>query len=178
MSNITWVNSCSRLLIVYPSTRLWDLRQETTVLLSRPTARCCRQFPIRLAYRVRDDPGLERIRQFALDHYVAPARAEGAPEITIRAGDVHREMSLANAMSAVCSAIGSNKLTRLAHVTPINRTGPANRANVYFQFSLVVWPVTTANSISANRPATDFHASPSGRADNSTSGDALVLSLA
>jgi hypothetical protein len=32
----------------------------------------------------------ERIRQFALDHYVAPARAEGYGMITIRAGDVHQ----------------------------------------------------------------------------------------
>jgi hypothetical protein len=79
----------------------------------------------------------ERIRQFALDHYVAPARAEGLHAITIRAGDVHREMNLANAMPAVCSAIGSNKFEQLAHVTPI----PANGANVYFQFSLATGPL-------------------------------------
>lgn len=82
----------------------------------------------------------ERIRQFTLDHYVAPARAEGHRMITIRAGDIHRDMKLANAMPAVCSAIGSNKFERVAQVAPINRTGPANGANVYFQFSLADGP--------------------------------------
>jgi 5-methylcytosine-specific restriction protein B len=82
----------------------------------------------------------ERIRQFALDHYVAIARAEGRTEIIIRAGDVHQAMGLVNAMPAVCSAIGSNKFNELASVTPGARTGPANGANVYFQFSLVARP--------------------------------------
>jgi hypothetical protein len=45
-----------------------------------------------------------RIRQFALDYFVTPDRAKGLSEITIRAGDVHQAMSLANAMPAVYSA--------------------------------------------------------------------------
>jgi uncharacterized protein DUF6884 len=83
----------------------------------------------------------ERIRQFAVDHYVAPAKAEGRRIITIRAGDIHCDMKLANAMPAVCSAIGSNKFEQIAHLTSINRTGPANGANVYFQFSLAAGPL-------------------------------------
>jgi 5-methylcytosine-specific restriction protein B len=55
----------------------------------------------------------EKIRQFALDHYVAPARKGGLAVVTIRAGDIHREMNLANAMPAVCSAIGSNKFEQI-----------------------------------------------------------------
>jgi uncharacterized protein YsxB (DUF464 family) len=77
-----------------------------------------------------------RIRQFVRDHYIAPARADGHAEITIRTGDVHRDMFLTNAMPAVCSAIGSNKFDELAGVTRTARTGPANGANVYFTFSL------------------------------------------
>jgi hypothetical protein len=30
----------------------------------------------------------DRIRQFAVDHYVGPARGEGRAQVTIRAGDV------------------------------------------------------------------------------------------
>lgn len=82
----------------------------------------------------------DRIRQFAPDHYVALARVGGRSEITIRAGDVHQAMGLANAMPAVCSAIGSNKFNELASVTPGARTGPANGANVYFQFHVAVNP--------------------------------------
>lgn len=73
-----------------------------------------------------------RIRQFVRDRYIAPARAAGQAEITIRAGDIHREMSLTNAMPAVCSAIGSNKFDEFAGITRTARTGPANGANVYF----------------------------------------------
>jgi hypothetical protein len=77
-----------------------------------------------------------RIRQFVLDHYVAPAKAAGHTEITVRAGDVHRDMSLMNAMPAVCSAIGSRKFDEFAGVARTALVGPANGANVYFTFSL------------------------------------------
>jgi hypothetical protein len=83
----------------------------------------------------------DKIRQFALDHYVVLARARGRAVITIRAGDIHREMNLANAMPAVCSAIGSNKFEQIAQVRSINRTGPANGANVYFEFGLAADPL-------------------------------------
>jgi hypothetical protein len=82
----------------------------------------------------------DRIRQFVLDRYVAPARAKGRAEITVRAGDVHQAMGLANAMPAVCSAIGSNKFEQLARVTPISRRGPANGANVFLHFRLAPEP--------------------------------------
>ena len=83
-----------------------------------------------------------RIRQFVRDHYIAPARAAGHAEITIRAGDVHRDMSLTNAMPAVCSAIGSRKFDEFAGVTRSALTGPANGANVYFTFDLRASPLS------------------------------------
>jgi hypothetical protein len=78
----------------------------------------------------------DRIRQFVVDNYIEPARAASRSEITIRAGDVHHAMGLANALPAVCSAIGSSKFEEVARVTPTNRTDPTNGSNVYFQFSL------------------------------------------
>jgi uncharacterized protein DUF6884 len=94
-----------------------------------------------------------RIRQFALDHFVAPARAEGRSEITIRAGDVHQVMDLANAMPAVCSAIGSNKFEELARATLLKRSGPANGANVYFHFSLTAGRLPKQPAVSPLQPA-------------------------
>jgi hypothetical protein len=85
----------------------------------------------------------DRIRRFVLDSYITPARARGHIKITIRAGDVHQAMGLANAMPAVCSAIGSHKFEEFARVAPITRTGPYNGANVYFQFSLTANPLPT-----------------------------------
>jgi hypothetical protein len=78
----------------------------------------------------------DRIRQFAVDHYILPARAQGRVEITIRAGDVHRAMGLTNHYPAVCNAIGYQKFFEMARVTLIDRDGPANGGNVYFKFSL------------------------------------------
>jgi hypothetical protein len=98
----------------------------------------------------------DRIRKFAPERWISPARAEGKTAITIRAGDVHRAMGLANAMPAVCSALGSHKFASLAGVTLLRTEGPANGANVYLYFSLFrmpppelaerVWPVATGST--------------------------------
>ena len=78
----------------------------------------------------------DRIRQFACEHYIAPAKRDGLVEIIIRAGNVHRDMRLVNAIPAVCSAIGGNRFAQMANVTLAERTGPANGSNVYFRFTL------------------------------------------
>jgi len=77
-----------------------------------------------------------RIRHFTVDRFIAPAKAAGRDTITIRAGDVHREMGLTNAMPAVCSALGSRKFDKYANITRSALVGPANGANVYFTFKL------------------------------------------
>ena len=82
----------------------------------------------------------DRIRQFALDRYIIPARTRNDAEIVIRAGDVHREMGLFSAMPAVCNAIGSRKFEEVAGAAIIKRTGPTNGANVYFHLSLTAGP--------------------------------------
>lgn len=78
----------------------------------------------------------DRIRQTALEIYIHPARAAGRSDVIIRAGDLHSEMKLSNAMPAVCSAIGSRKFEALAGIRRLEITGPANGANVYFRFDL------------------------------------------
>jgi hypothetical protein len=115
----------------------------------------------------------DRIRQFALDHYVALARAEGRSEIIIRAGDIHRAMGLANAMPNVCSAIGSNKFNELASVTPGARTGPANGANARFHFSLVARPLSERLAVRRREPF--LRPAQSRPSSNFDLGDALVL---
>jgi hypothetical protein len=116
----------------------------------------------------------DKIREFALDHYVAPARARGLALVTIRAGDIHREMKLANAMPAVCSAIGSNRFKQIAQVRSINRTGPANGANVYFEFGLATDPLPTQEvALEAKAPLRTSTPVRAGR--NLDLADAVVL---
>lgn len=76
------------------------------------------------------------IRAFVAEMWLEPARSRGDARVTIRAGDVHRAMGLANAYPAVCSVLGSNKFAAEAGVLPVERTGPANGANAYFTFDL------------------------------------------
>lgn len=77
----------------------------------------------------------DRIRQVALESFVLPTRAAGLAEVTIRAGDLHTQMKLRNAMPAVCSVLRS-KFEHFAGVTLLQVTGPQNGANVYFRFGL------------------------------------------
>lgn len=78
----------------------------------------------------------DQIREFAHTRYVALARKRGDAEITVRAGDIHRDMKLVSAMPAVCSALGSKKFSELTGVSLVERRGPPQGANVYFRFSL------------------------------------------
>ena len=94
----------------------------------------------------------DRIREFAFDQYVAPARRDGLNEITIRAGDAHQSMGLANALPAVCSAIGGNRFAQVANVTLAERTGPANGSNVYFRFMLNAPPLSAHLKTITPRP--------------------------
>src|ERR1700722_18483844 len=83
-----------------------------------------------------------RIRQFTVELFIAPAIAAGRDEITIRAGGVHREMGLTNAMPAVCSALGSRKFDEYARIIRSALVGPANGAKVYFTFRLGAGPLS------------------------------------
>jgi hypothetical protein len=113
-----------------------------------------------------------RIRQFTVDNFIAPAIAAGRDEITIRAGDVHKEMGLTNAMPAVCSALGSRKFNEYANITRSALVGPANGANVYFTFKLMARPqpidskaatrVSKACCTQENRTASSARAYPFG----------------
>jgi hypothetical protein len=101
-----------------------------------------------------------RIRQFAVDRYIAPAIAAGHDEITIRAGDVHKEMGLSNSMPAVCSALGSRKFDKYADIARIALVGPANGANVYFTFQLSGRPPDGLISRQRREPAPFKQAAP------------------
>lgn len=77
----------------------------------------------------------DRIRDFVQKHYIERARSAGKKQVTVRAGDVHKEMGLAQAMPSVCGALGSHKFADGAGVRLIGREGPANGANVYLTFA-------------------------------------------
>ena len=78
----------------------------------------------------------DQIRQFVLNKYIGPARSSGCKEVTLRAGDVHKEMGLISRMPAVCSALEGKKLCDLAGISVKQRHGPPKGSNVYVTYDL------------------------------------------
>ncbi|MEN3972313.1 AAA family ATPase [Sphingomicrobium sp. XHP0235] len=78
----------------------------------------------------------ERIRQHVAANYATPARRRGEDQFSVISGDIHRDLGLANAMPAVCSALDSRKFAELIDGELIDRVGPANSSTVRFTFRL------------------------------------------
>ena len=49
----------------------------------------------------------DHIRWYTIKHYIAPARAAGREEVSIRLGDIRRGMALTNPLQSVRSALGT-----------------------------------------------------------------------
>ena len=56
--------------------------------------------------------------------------------MTIRAGDVHRDLALTSRVPAVCGALGSALFQRLAGVTLVERVGPVQSTTTQFRYRL------------------------------------------
>jgi hypothetical protein len=64
------------------------------------------------------------IRKFVRDNYILPAKKRGDDSVSIRAGDVHREMHLSSRMPAVCQALWSEKFLEENDLKDKSRQGP------------------------------------------------------
>jgi hypothetical protein len=78
----------------------------------------------------------DQIRQFVYKQRIVPARSAGLKEVTVRAGDIHKEMGLFSKMPSVCSVLDGRKLCDLASLAITHRRGPPNGANVFITFNL------------------------------------------
>ncbi len=76
------------------------------------------------------------IRDFAFKKFIVPARKQGMRTVTIRAGDVHKDMGLYDRMPAVCSALGSKKFENQFNVNRLKMEGPLHGANALFTFEI------------------------------------------
>lgn len=79
----------------------------------------------------------DRIRYFVRDRFIEPERAAGQAEVTIVAGRVADDMNLHGSMPAICSALGGNKILKVAHVDRLGRTGPHSGRTATFTFKLL-----------------------------------------
>ena len=79
----------------------------------------------------------DRIRSFAAARLVRPARDAGEPSLTIRAGDVARDMGLSNRAASVCSALGSSQFLREAGLRLMERVGPRQSTTTEFRYEIL-----------------------------------------
>ena len=78
----------------------------------------------------------DRIRGFVISRYIVPARNRGEKTITVRAGDVHAQMSLSGQHANVCQVLRGDKLQNLAGVKLRNSSGPWAGGNSYFTYDI------------------------------------------
>lgn len=78
----------------------------------------------------------DEIREYVLTAYIIPARRRGESTVTVRAGDVHREMGLKDRMPSVASALGATMFEPHARVRLVRREGPHQGSNLRLTFEV------------------------------------------
>lgn len=78
----------------------------------------------------------DRVRQYALDTYIVPARQRGDTSVRIRCGDVHNALGMSNAHANVCQALRGAKFQEMADVPVPGFTGPDNSSTTSFTYQL------------------------------------------
>jgi len=68
--------------------------------------------------------GSDAIRRHAYEKYVLHAQRRKEKIISIKVGDVHREMGLSNRVPLVCAALGSKKFLQEHGLRIVSKTGP------------------------------------------------------
>jgi hypothetical protein len=66
----------------------------------------------------------ERVRHYAVQTYVSPARRHRDKTVSVNVGAVHRAVGLANRVPLVCTALQSQKFQRANQLRLIAKTGP------------------------------------------------------
>jgi 5-methylcytosine-specific restriction protein B len=77
------------------------------------------------------------IRAHVITKHFEPARVSEAKVLTLRAGDVHKELRYKNRMPAVCSVLGSKRLETEARVHRTSTSGPHQSSTTCFTYTIL-----------------------------------------
>jgi hypothetical protein len=80
--------------------------------------------------------GADRIRVYALNYFIEPAREQNAAEVSVAARTVAVDLGLQNDFPSICSALGGVKFQELAGVGPPRHTGPNPSSTTIFTYRL------------------------------------------
>ena len=117
---------------------------------------------VRLGYEIEnwrrldgDEVQADRIRKHLIANHIEPARRRNEATLTIRAGDVHKELGLSNQLSNVCQAIEGKKLRDMSGLPkPEIISGPDSGrgsnmtcgSNMTYRFALIGSSAVAMNS--------------------------------
>lgn len=90
----------------------------------------------------------KEIREFIRTQYMEPARERRETLVTIRAGDIHRELGLKNRVPNVCQVMESRLLEKEAGVKVSSKKGPPSGRGTTLTVTYAVEP----ESITVARP--------------------------
>ena len=82
----------------------------------------------------------DRIRQYATQHYIEPARKAGRQRVVIRASDVHKALGLGWHYANVCQALDGSKFHHQAGVRLVDYKGPPSRRGPSAEFVFSILP--------------------------------------
>ena len=93
----------------------------------------------------------DEIRQYAVEHYVDPARIRGEKRVTIRAGNVRIEKELpSDSVAAVGGALDTEVFEKLANVKRVDYHGVPSRRGADANFEFEILPVLKNESREAD----------------------------
>ncbi len=78
----------------------------------------------------------DRVREHVKKKYIDPARKDGKKSLSIRAGDIHRELGFTRRIPVVCSALRSRKLQQICDIELTYVGGPNNSTTTTFAYKL------------------------------------------
>ena len=78
----------------------------------------------------------DRVRDHVKSKYIDPAIKKGKKTLSIRAGDIHRELGFSRRIPVVCSTLRSRKLSKNCNIELTYIGGPNNSANTTYIYRL------------------------------------------
>jgi hypothetical protein len=78
----------------------------------------------------------DRVRNYVKRKYIDPAKKEGKKTLTIRAGDIHKELGFSRRIPVVCSALRSHKLSKKCNIELTYIGGPNNSTTTTYTYRL------------------------------------------
>lgn len=78
----------------------------------------------------------DRVRKYAYDSYIRPAKERGERVVRIRAGDVHKALGFKNRLPLICTALGAMKFRREYGLVLRAVEGPGQSTTTTYVFEL------------------------------------------